>query len=149
LYVGLDGRTALLTRSADLRQAHLTSNIADVRIWKDSHSAEPARDLVTMLDSLNCRGKRLGLETDTHGLTYGQGLKVAEATEGFADIIDASLLIPHLRATKSAAEINFVKRAAALSDAADRAAIAALGPGVDEADILAAQHDTIFRGGGD
>ena len=149
LYVGLDGSTALLTRSADLRQARHTSNIADIRIWKDGNDARPAQDLVAMLDGLNCRGKRLGLEADTQGLTYGQGLKLAGALEGFADVVDASLLVPHLRVTKSEAEIDCVRRAAALSDAADRAAIAALGPGVDEADILAAQHDAIFRGGGD
>src|ERR1044071_5830581 len=35
-----DGRTALLTRSADLRQAQRTSNIADIRIRKDSSDAD-------------------------------------------------------------------------------------------------------------
>ena len=41
LYVGADGRVALLTRSADLRQAERTSNIADIRIWKDSGRRRP------------------------------------------------------------------------------------------------------------
>jgi Xaa-Pro dipeptidase len=45
LYVGADGRVALLTRSADLRQAQRTSNISDIRIWKDGAGANPARDL--------------------------------------------------------------------------------------------------------
>src|SRR5471030_1274184 len=45
LYVGIDGKTALLTRSADLRQAQHTSTIADIRIWKDAADADPARDL--------------------------------------------------------------------------------------------------------
>ena len=44
LYVGADGRVALLTRSADLRQARHTSNIDDIRIWKDGEGADPARD---------------------------------------------------------------------------------------------------------
>ena len=48
LYVGADGRVALLTRSADLRQAQRTSNIEDIRIWKDSGPAEPTRDLAAM-----------------------------------------------------------------------------------------------------
>ncbi len=149
LYVGLDGRTALLTRSADLRQAQHTSNIGDIRIWKDSGTAEPARDLVDMLASLGCKGKRLGIEEDAHGLTYANGKAVAAALDGFAQTVDASLVIPHLRVTKSEAEIACVRKAAMLSDAADRAAIAVLGPGVNEGDILAAQHDAIFRAGGD
>src|ERR1700690_4512821 len=45
LYIGADGRVALLTRSADLRQAERTSNIADIRIWKDRAAAEPAKAL--------------------------------------------------------------------------------------------------------
>jgi len=45
LVVAADGRMALLTRSADLRQARHTSIIADVRIWKDAADANPALDL--------------------------------------------------------------------------------------------------------
>ncbi len=149
LYVGADGRTALLTRSADLRQARHTSNIDDIRIWKDSATAAPAHDLAAMLDDLGLRGCRLGVEFDAHGLTYGDGLRLAAALAGLIDTVDASALIPALRVTKSPAEIACVKQAAALSDAADRAAIALLKPGVDEGRILAAQHDAVFGGGGD
>src|SRR3954469_25838599 len=45
LVVTADGRMALLTRSADLRQAQHTSTIADIRIWKDGADANPAIDL--------------------------------------------------------------------------------------------------------
>ncbi len=63
LYVGADGRMALLTRSADLLQAQHTSNIADIRIWTDAAAAEPATQLRDMLESLGCRGHTLGIET--------------------------------------------------------------------------------------
>lgn len=150
LYVGLDGRTALLTRSADLRQARHTSTIADIRIWADGADADPARvDLRAMLDDLSVASRRLGVEYDSYGLTYANGLQLAAGLDGFAELVDASRLIPALRVTKSAAEITYVRQAAALSDAADRAAVATLGPGVDEGDILAAQHAAVFSGGGD
>ena len=149
LYVGADGRTALLTRSADLRQARHTSNVAEIRIWKDSAEAAPARDLATMLEDLGLRGRRLGIESDSHGLTYGDGLRLAAALAGLVETVDASALVPALRVTKSDAEIACVRHAAALSDAADRAAVALLAPGVDEGRILAAQHDAVFGGGGD
>ena len=149
LYVGADGRTALLTRSADLRQARHTSNIADIRIWKDAAEAAPARDLAAMLEDLGLRGRRLGIESDSHGLTYGDGLRLAAALAGVVETVEASALVPALRVTKSPAEIACVRRAAALSDEADRAAIALLAPGVDEGRILAAQHDAVFGGGGE
>lgn len=149
LYVDADGRTALLTRSADLRQARHTSSVADIRIWKDSVTADPARDLRAMLADLGAAEARLGVEYDAHGLTYGNGLRLAAALDGFARLEDASDLVPRLRVTKSAAEIECVRRAAALSDAADRAAVALLAPGVDEGEILAAQQAAVFAAGGD
>ena len=52
LYLGADGRLALLTRSADLRQAQHTSLIEDIRIWTDAQGADPAMQLRDMLESL-------------------------------------------------------------------------------------------------
>ena len=102
-----------------------------------------------MLADLGAAGLRLGVEFGSYGLTHASGMKLAAALDGLVTMVDASGLVPRLRVTKSAAEIECVRRAAALSDAADRAAVAALGPGVDEGTILAAQHEAIFRGGGD
>ena len=148
LYVGADGRMALLTRSADLRQAQHTSNISDIRVWKDGASANPANDLAAMLADLGARG-RLGIESDSYGLTHFNGRRVEAALDGVATLVEASRLVAELRVTKSAAEIAFVREAARLSDLADRAAIDRLGAGVDEGAILAAMHSEIFAGGGD
>ena len=149
LYVGADGRTALLTRSADLRQAGHTSNIADIRVWADGADADPAGDLKAMLADLGVAGHRLGVEYDSYGLTHANGLRVAAALIGLATLSDASHLVPALRVTKSAEELAFVRQAGSLSDAADRAAIDVLQPGADESAILAAQHAAIFTAGGD
>ena len=149
LYVGADGRTALLTRSADLRQAERTSDIADVRVWRDAAAAEPARDLARMLDGLGLGGRRLGVEFGAHGLPYADGLRLVAALDGLVYTADATALVPALRVTKTEAEIAYVRRAAELSDAADRAAIDLLAPGADEGAILAAQHAAVFGGGGE
>jgi Xaa-Pro dipeptidase len=148
LYVGADGRVALLTRSADLRQAQHTSNIADIRVWKDEAGANPAKDLAAMLGDIGARG-RLGVENDSYGLTHFNGRRLEAALAGQASLIEASRLVADLRVTKSAAEIAFVREAAGLSDLADRAAIDRLGAGADEGAILAAMHSEIFAGGGD
>jgi Xaa-Pro dipeptidase len=62
---------------------------------------------------------------------------------------DASTLIQELRRTKSPAELAYIRRAAELADDAWDAAVAASGPGVSEAHILADMQDVILRGGGD
>jgi Xaa-Pro dipeptidase len=149
LVVRLDGRMALLTRSADLRQARQTSLIEDIRVWKDAKDAAPTADLKVLATELGLLGKRIGAEYETQGLTHHNGKRLEAAFEGFAELDDASMLVPALRAVKSPAEIAYVRRAAELSDAADTAAVAHLRGGVDEGEILAAMHDAIFRAGGD
>ena len=148
LYVGADGRMALLTRSADLRQAERTSNLTDIRIWKDAVDAEPTRQATAMLADLGARG-RLGVEYDSYGLTAANGRKLDAEFAGRFDLVDASRLVARLRVTKSAEEIACVRQAARLSDLADAAAIAAVRAGADEGEILAAQHAAIFAAGGD
>ena len=64
LYLGADGRLILLTRSADLRQARLTSVIEDVRIWVDSADSNPGRDLWDILEEQGCSGQRVGVELE-------------------------------------------------------------------------------------
>jgi Xaa-Pro dipeptidase len=148
LYVGADGRVALLTRSPDLRQARHTSNIDDIRIWKDGAGADPTRDLRAMLDDLGAGG-RLGVEFDSYGLTHFQGRRLEATLAGRATLLDASRLVPGLRVTKSAEELVQVREAARLSDLADRAAIETTRAGADEGEILAAMHHAIFAAGGD
>src|SRR5262245_40987709 len=60
LLVRADGRMALLTRSADLRQAQHTSNLADIRIWTDRQDATPAAQLRDMAVDLGVAGGRIG-----------------------------------------------------------------------------------------
>ena len=66
LIVKADGQMVLLTRSADLRQAKLTSILEDVRVWVDRINADPALDLKNLLMDLDLLGKRIGVEYDTH-----------------------------------------------------------------------------------
>lgn len=149
LVVTVEGRVTLLTRSADLRQARHTSNIKDIRIWKDGADAAPARDLKALAADLGLQHKRIGVEYESYGLVASNGFKLNAAFSGFADLVDASSLVNRLRAVKSPEEIAHVRKAAQLSDAADAAAIAVLAAGVDEGTVLAAQHNAIFAAGGD
>ncbi len=149
LYLGADGRCFLLTRAPDLRQAQQTSVVEDIRIWVDGPDATPAVELRGLLQEYGAKGRKLGVEYESYGLTAANGKKLEAALEGFATLADASFLVSRLRVVKSPAEIAFVRRAAALADDAYDAALALTGPGADEAEILAAMHGAIFKGGGD
>ena len=149
LFLGADGRLALLTRSPDLRQAQRTSIIDDIRIWTDAADAHPATQLRDMLDSLGARGKRLGIEANAYGLNHQLGKQVDAALDGVCRLTDASGLVDALRAVKSPAELAYVRRAGTLADAALAAGLEQVHPGADEGTILAAIQGTIFLGGGD
>ncbi len=149
LYLGADGGMTLLTRAPDLRQARHTSVIEDIRVWVDGPDAEPARELVDILESHGCRGKHLGVEWDSYGLTAWNGQKLASALDGFCTTDNASDLVSRLRLVKSPAELAYVYRAAELADDAWDEAIRLTEPGAFEGDILAAMQSAVFRGGGD
>ncbi|MCA3559969.1 MAG: aminopeptidase P family protein [Aestuariivirga sp.] len=149
LYLGADGKLALLTRSADLRQAQHTSIIDDIRIWTDAAGANPATQLRDMLESLGARGKRLGVENQSYGLTHANGKQLDAVLEGFAKLSDASELVNMIRVVKSPAELKYVRKAGELGDAALKAAVRKTKAGADEGEILAAQQGAVFAGGGD
>lgn len=149
LWCGADGRLALLTRSADLRQAQNTSILEDIRIWRDARDSTPQEQLRQMVEDLGGKSSRIGVEYDSYGLTAANGRKLDTAFDGFAALEDASGLVDRLRAVKSAAEIIYVKQAAKLALAARDAAEALIAPGVDEGDVLAAMQGAVFKGGGD
>ena len=149
LWLGADGRLALLTRSADLRQAQHTSLIEDIRVWTDRADATPQQQLRDMVAERGGTGGRIGVEYESYGLTAANGKRLDAAFEGHATLIDASRLVDRLRAVKSAAEILYVRQAGKLALAAREAALATIAPGIDEGEVLAAMQGAIFKGGGD
>jgi len=149
LYLSADGTMALLTRSADYRQAQHTSTLSDIRIWTDEAGASPVDQLKDMLQDLGAHNKHLGIEYNSYGLTAYYGKALDRALDGFCTTQDASNLVTTIRAVKSVAELTCARRAGKLGDAALSAAIEATYAGADEGYILSAMHNEIFKGGGD
>lgn len=145
----IDHEEVLLTRSADLRQAQLTSTITDIRIWKDGADADPTADLKALLAERGLQGKKLGFEDDTAGLTAKRGRELAEKMDGFTTLIPASDIVEKLRLVKSPAEIEYVRKAAEIGDACYLKALDVIAPGVSEGEILAVQQGEVFALGGD
>jgi Xaa-Pro dipeptidase len=149
LLLGADGRTTLVTRSADRVQAAYTSIVDDVRIWVDSGSQNPARDVRQALADRGYAGKCIGVEYDAYGLSARRGKLLEEALDGFCTLVDASDLVRLLRLVKSPAELGYFRRAGELCQAALGEAIRLSVPGAFEGDIRAAMHAAIWSGDGD
>ncbi len=149
LVMTADGRIALLTRAPDYGTAFYTSDITDVRIWVDVEGMNPAMDLRAMLDDLGLAGSRVGIELDSYGLRASMWRLLEAELDGFLAWEDASTLVQEVRRAKSPQELEYVRRAAELADDAWDEAVRLAGPGVDEAEILAAMQGAVFLGGGD
>ncbi len=143
------GNVILLTRAPDLRQAQNTSNITDIRIWVDKEGSKPTDDLKIILDELDLKGKRLGIEYEAYGLTGRNALSLNKSLENYCLVEDKSNLINILRVIKSKEEILYVKNAAELADKALDEVWKYAKAGASESKILAEMNRVIFEGGGD
>lgn len=144
-----DGQVALLTRLPDLRQAQYTSDLDDIRLWHDVEGVNPAQHLRDLLESKGLAGKKLGIELDSYGLKAYHWRMVESTLEGYCELEDASNLVDALRAVKSPTEIEYARKAAALSDDGWDEAIRLGHAGTFEGEILAAMQGAVFKGDGD
>ena len=143
------GNLILLTRVPDLRQAQNTSNIKDIRIWVDKDGSNPTDDLKLILNELNLKEKKIGVEYEAYGLTGRNTLRLNKSLENYCSIEDKSELITKLRVVKSKEEIVYVKKAAELADKALDEVWKYAKAGESESKILAEMNRVIFEGGGD
>ena len=143
------GNMILLTRAPDLRQAQNTSNIQDIRIWIDKDGSNPTDDLKLILNELNLKGKKVGIEYEAYGMTGRSALRLNESLKDYCEVEDHSELISNHRVIKSQEEIVYVKKAAELADRALEEAWKYTKAGASEAKILAEMQKVIFEQGGD
>ena len=149
LVLDKNGNTILLTRAPDLRQAQNTSNIEDIRIWVDKDRSNPTDDLKVILEELNLKGKKLGVEYEAYGMTGRNALRLNKSLENYCKVEDQSELITKIRVIKSPEEVVYVKKAAELADRALDEAWKHSKGGASEAKILAEMQKVVLEGGGD
>ena len=148
-YLGADGRTALLTRTADRLQSRMTSIFEDVRMWYDSEEATPGDDLRDMLEDYGCRGKRLGIEYHAYGLTGLRAKMVDAALDGFCELVESTDLVREIRLVKSEAELDYVRKAGELCDKLLAVSIDKTRPGASVKGVYADMMQALVAGGGD
>jgi Xaa-Pro dipeptidase len=149
MYLGVDGRMALLTRSADRIQSRVTSIIPDIRIWTDREEASPADELRELLRDYGCENQTIGIEYHAYGLTGQRALAVNSALQDFCTLVDASDTVRLVRLVKSNLELDYVRQAGTLCDEMLEVSIEYTQPGNTVKSVYGAMMQVLMTGGGD
>ena len=151
LVLPANGKPRLLTRAPDRQQALHTSILTDeqIHIWVDREGNEPYRYLLDLLSQMALSGKKIGIESNTVGLTAHHWKRLENMLSNYVTLVEASELVAHRRRIKSPAEIACIRKAAELSDNALDAGLSITRADAFEGDILAEMQGEVFRGGGD
>jgi Xaa-Pro dipeptidase len=145
LIVVREGAPVLVTRAMERVTIERQVTAAEFAGHSDS---ETAADLAAaILAARGLLGKPIGLETWTAGLSHGLATRLQELAP--AEWQDISGLVDVLRRVKSCEEQALMRRAAAVSRAAEAAAPAAIADGAREADVAAECCAAMIRAGGD
>jgi Xaa-Pro dipeptidase len=145
LIVPADGEPVLVI--LDFEEARAANSVGAGRVVSYHAFDDPIDAVLDQLGALDLKEARLGLESRA-GITPASYVRFVQALAGAA-LEDPFGIIENSRLVKSPAEIVYMRRAAALTDAATLAAYEALRPGVRDAEIAAVIMDTFYRGGSD
>jgi Xaa-Pro dipeptidase len=146
LILPVDGRAVLVTRAMERVTIENQVGAADFRGHSDDVTAAAAAAAV--LAEIGLDARPLGIEQWTAGLSLGLGRELEARTNvTWTDISGA--LVDELRLVKSEAEQKLLRQAAAITDEAAAAAIAALHDGATEREVAASCLAAMVRAGGD
>lgn len=138
------GTPVLVTRAMERVTVTKQMRLADFRGHSDSETA--ADEAARVLRDAGLAGERLGLEYWTAGMSHGLASSLTAQVPARWE--DMGRLIDDLRLVKSAEEQVLMRRAAAVTDAATEAAIAAIHDGAREVDVVAECLAAMTRAGG-
>ena len=118
--------------------------LPDARTWKEGDDVvEKTVSLVTEFQGV---GKTIGVEKRCWFLTSHIAEALSDSLSS-SKIVDASLLVDRVRLIKSEAEIGYLRRAGAIAETEQRAALEAIRSGVTEADVAAAVYHAGVKAG--
>ena len=145
MFISASGALTHLARPADLGNLYYSSICEDVRISPDSQNSSRAQHIKDMLSSHHMKGKRVGIQVDTMGLTPRLFIEINEALKDWCDLSPAPDFIRQLRLVKSPQELAYFRKAGEVMDIVMDKVIDATYPGAFEGDIYATFYDALFR----
>ena len=144
--IPLDAEPFFLIRALDASVCRQRSWIEDVPTYRDWEDPMPV-----LADALAARGlgkARIGLDFESYGTSIRRFAAMQAALPG-ATFVDIGPVVAELRLIKSAAEIELLRRAAAIADEATRRAAAVCIPGGTQREAAKVAQMTFVEMGGD
>lgn len=131
-------------------RAENSSWLSDVRLFRTptdpTAGAGAVAAVIDAVRSLGMARARLGVETGPGGLSPAEHLELLAGLAGLsASVEDSWPIVEVVRRVKSAPEIAYIRRAAAMTDAAVEAGTRALAIGATDTDIGAVILETMTR----
>jgi Xaa-Pro aminopeptidase len=137
----------LICNKAELALCEETCWVPDVRVvW--THEDQVARTLEILRERGLLGAARIGLNLMSYHLRPRYAFELREAFAD-ADIVDVTAALDDLRLVKSAAEIEYLRRAARVADIGVSAGIEAIRPGASDRDVMAAIQHAVSKAGGE
>lgn len=144
LILPVAGTPVLVTRAMERVTIERQVRLVEFRGHPDSETA--ADTAARVLGEAGLAGERLGLECWTAGMSHGLALSLRSQLGARWE--DLGRMVDDLRLVKSPGEQALMRRAAAVTDAATQAAVAAIHDGAREADVAAECLAAMTRAGG-
>ncbi len=157
LLLPIEGRPVLVTRT--MERVIVARQAPHVHFMGYAEGDDAGAAAVAGVREAGVAGERIGI--DTSSMFFPPGVWEALESE-LPDVewIDTSRsssvdptfragLVDHVRLVKSPAEIEYIKRAAAVTDRAARAGLAVAGVGINEREVAAAIYEAMILGGGE
>jgi Xaa-Pro aminopeptidase len=141
-----EGEPFMMIRSLDILPARERSWFTDIVGFKDWE--DPVEIFVAELRKRNWHGMRLGLDHLSQSMPIGR-FRQLQTLLGSPEIADFGKGIWELRWIKSPAEIGYLRKAAAVADAAILAAVKATRVGGRQRDVIKAAANTYLDLGAD
>ncbi len=149
MYIGVNGELTHISRSADVPSIEYSSICDDIHPWVDSLENSPFTAVREVLERFKLKGKRVGVQRDTFGLTSKMGRDLDAAVADYCELVDMSDLIRLMRVVKSPQELEYVRQAGKIIDSCLAKGIELTQPGAFEGDIVAEMDGVILRADGE
>jgi Xaa-Pro dipeptidase len=144
---GMDEPT-LIIREIDVPSAKETSWLRDVRTYHFG-SDEPANVVASVAREKKLVGHHIGMDLQSYALTASYYRRLLDALGTTTRVEDATRVLGRLRVLKSDAEIQYVRQAAAYTQAGIRRALSVIKEGLSETELAGEIEHDLRRHGSD
>ena len=142
------GPLTLLTRLCEVPLLQAESLAEDIRGWGGREPEDPIAAVKRIMEEKGYFGRRVGLEVPAYYLHPYDYQKLATLL-GESLVMDATDLIGSIKLVKSPAEIEYVRTAAGILDAAMETCRGSIAEGKTERQVSADVHHTLMASGSD